>query len=118
MTFDQKLAKEGKQRISVCEFVDLPSGLKPIFREKIVPLVSKEAKPLIAKKVKKMPAVVKAPKTGTKQAQVNELVKARINGTGKISKEFKQELIAMIIEKVGMTQAGATTYLYNALRSI
>lgn len=120
MTFDQKLAEDGKMRIHVAETVATPTGYATVVREKIVKMDKKVAKPLISKKkARKAPAVIKAPKAGTKQSRVNELVKAAIEGVSTpISKNFKQKLVAEIVEKIGMTQAGATTYLYNALKTI
>lgn len=120
MTFDQKLAEEGKMRVQIAETVGTPSGFATVYREKIVKMDNKVAKPLISKKkARKAPVVIKAPKAGTKQSRVNELVKAAIEGVSTpISKDFKQKLVAEIVEKIGMTQAGATTYLYNALKTI
>lgn len=78
------------------------------------------------KKLKKMPAVketvvkqTKPPKAGSKQARVNELVKSVLtDNTRTLDKNFKQEIIAEIMTLCGMTKAGATTYFYNAMKTI
>lgn len=63
------------------------------------------------------PKVKKAPKAGTKQARVNELVKAVLTDNDrKLDKTFKQEIIQEIMQLCNMTQAGATTYFYNAIK--
>lgn len=64
-----------------------------------------------------LPKVKKAPKAGTKQARVNELVKAVLeNNERKLDKTFKQEIISEIMTLCEMTHAGATTYFYNAMK--
>jgi hypothetical protein len=78
------------------------------------------------KKLKKMPAVketvvkqLKAPKAGSKQARVNELVKSVLtDNTRVLDKNFKQEIISEIVTLCEMTRAGATTYFYNAMKMI
>ncbi len=122
MTFDQKLAEEGKQRVIVSEVIQTPNGLATVNREKIVNI--EEAKPAAEKKVraKRMPAeprIKRNPKPSSKQATVNALVKGVFEGrdiSEKPSKEFKQEIISEIMKLCNMTQAGATTYFYNALK--
>lgn len=78
------------------------------------------------KKLKKMPAVketvvkqTKPPKAGSKQARVNELVKSVLtDNTRTLDKNFKQEIISEIMTLCEMSKAGATTYFYNAMKSI
>jgi hypothetical protein len=65
------------------------------------------------------PKVKKDPKAGTKQARVNELVKAVLTDNDrKLDKTFKQEIITEIMQLCQMTHAGATTYFYNAMKSL
>lgn len=124
MTFDQKLAAEGKKRIQVAETVETPNGFNTVYREKIVNI--EEVKPAKVKKAraKRMPAeprLKRDPKPSTKQATVNALVKGVFEGrdaSEKPSKEFKQEIISEIMKLCNMTQAGATTYFYNALKTL
>lgn len=76
------------------------------------------------KKLSKKPAVEgivvkKAPKAGSKQARVNELVKAVLtNNDRKLDKAFKQEIIGEIMTLCEMSHAGATTYFYNAMKAL
>ena len=122
MSFDEKLQAEGKQRILVAETIQTPNGLAFVAREKIVNI--EEVKPLAEKKVraKRLPAeprLKRAPQAHTKQATVNTLVKGVFEGRDineKPSKEFKQQIISEIMQLCNMSQAGATTYFYNALK--
>lgn len=62
---------------------------------------------------------IRAPKAGSKQEKANQIVQqafAGLNGT--IDKSFKSSMIVKIMEEVGMSKAGATTYLYNALKTV
>jgi hypothetical protein len=83
-------------------------------------IVEKSSKVRIAKMpTDAMPKVKKAPKAGTKQARVNELVKAVLTDNDrKLDKAFKQEIIGEIMVLCEMTHAGATTYFYNAMKSL
>ena len=79
-------------------------------------IVEKSNKVRIAK-MPTTPKVAKAPKAGTKQARVNELVRAVLTDSErKLDKTFKQEIIQEIMSLCNMTQAGATTYFYNAMK--
>ena len=67
------------------------------------------------------PRVKRAPKPSSKQATVNALVKGVFEDRDpmiKPSKEFKQQIISEIMQLCNMTQAGATTYFYNALKTL
>lgn len=69
----------------------------------------------------KQPKAVKAPRApraGTKQEKVNEIVKQAFASVGKVDKSFKADMVAKIMVDVGMTKAGATTYLYNAIKAL
>lgn len=122
MSFDEKLQAEGKQRILVAETIQTPNGLALVAREKIVNI--EEVKPVAEKKVRAKriaaePRLKRDPKPSTKQATVNALVKGVFEGrdvSEKPSKEFKQQIISEIMQLCNMTQAGATTYFYNALK--
>lgn len=121
MTFDQKLAAEGKQRVIVSETIQTPKGLATVNREKIVPLEAAKPKKVRAKRMPAEPRLPRTPKPSTKQATVNALVKGVFEGrdiSQKPSKEFKQEIISEIMKLCNMTQAGATTYFYNALKTL
>jgi hypothetical protein len=72
------------------------------------------------------PRVKGEPKAETKQARVNALVREMFVSRDlsfpqkgvKVSKDFKQEVVKEIMDKVGMTAAGAQTYFYNALKTL
>lgn len=67
------------------------------------------------------PRAKRAPKPSSKQGIVNALVKGVFEGRDpkeKISKEFKQEIIAEIMTLCSMSKAGATTYFYNAMKAL
>lgn len=77
-------------------------------------------------RVAKMPArvvsvkKVKQPKAGSKQSIANEIVRAAYavaaaSGSGSID---KANVILQIVKDCQMTQAGATTYFYNAVKAV
>lgn len=76
---------------------------------KIVPIIKKRKE----KSVMKISTVgmkvmdVKAPKAGTKQAKAIEIVES-------MGVDAKHEAIQAIMDKIGMSKAGATTYFHNA----
>jgi hypothetical protein len=83
--------------------------------------VAKKVKGKVAKKPARVVSVKKsvAPKAGSKQAIANEIVRAAYAvasvAGGVIS---KQAVIATIMKDCNMTQAGATTYFYNAVKAV
>lgn len=104
----------GTKAVTKVEYDKYNEGAKKA-AEELLGKVKEKAKEKTIKKA----AVKKQPKAGTKQAIVNELVKSVLeNNDRKLDKAFKQEIIAEIMSLCTMTQAGATTYFYNAMRNI
>lgn len=66
------------------------------------------------------PRAKRAPKPSSKQGRVNALVQGVFEGRDPktLTKEFKKEIIAEIMQLCDMTQAGATTYFYNAIKTL
>jgi hypothetical protein len=80
-----------------------------------------KSKPKRASSKSAEPRAKRDPKPSSKQAIVNTLVKGVFEGRDpkeKVSKEFKQEIIQEIMTLCNMTKNGATTYLYNALKTL
>jgi hypothetical protein len=83
--------------------------------------VGKKAKAKRTSKQSTEPRAKRAPKPSSKQATVNALVKGVFEDRDpmiKPSKEFKQQIISEIMQLCNMTHAGATTYFYNALKTL
>lgn len=67
------------------------------------------------------PRAKRAPQAHTKQSMVNALVKGVFEGRNvneKPSKDLKLKIVHEIMTLCNMSQTGATTYFYNALKTL
>lgn len=77
------------------------------------------AKPLSSRPAE--PRAKRTPQAHTKQAMVNALVKGVFqdrNTSERPSKDLKLKIVHEIMTLCNMTHAGATTYFYNALKTL
>ena len=110
MTFDKDLATQNKQRTQVIDMVQTEDGrFIHVYREKIVkmPKVSKE-------KVTKIAKAPRAPKVKG-QPSKKELAIQLYMASSHLP---RQELVKLFMDNLSMSKAGATTYVYNVMKTV
>jgi len=114
MTFDQELASKGKVRGTKVEFVQRPDGSFATVSRQVIVKLPKDAGPawkpvkMAKPKIKRQRAPKGQP---TKQQRAVELLKSNSNLP-------RDKMIELFMNELNMSKAGATTYMYNAIKLV